>query len=176
MSERLLLIDVDKCVGCYACEIACKQEHSLPLESRWCRVIQVGPRKHGSDLHLDFVPCLCIHCDDPICAYFCPVGAITKKQGGAVMIDEAKCNGCQLCLEGCPYGAISFDKDKKTAGKCDLCADRVKGELEPACVQHCIGGALMFVTEEEQAQITRGVHTARNGKVCYASGKWKLSI
>ncbi|UCG65918.1 MAG: 4Fe-4S binding protein [Deltaproteobacteria bacterium] len=176
MSERLLLIDVDKCVGCYACEIACKQEHHLPLEPRWCTVIPIGPRKLGEKLHLDFVPALCIHCDDPLCSYFCPVDAISKRQDGIVVIDEDECTGCRLCVYGCPYGAIYFDHERKIAGKCSLCVSRIDDGLEPSCVQHCIGGALLFVTEEELGQITEGMHTARDGKVCYTSSKWKLPL
>lgn len=174
MSEKLLLIDIDKCVGCYACEIACKEEHNLPLESRWCRVVTIGPRKAGDGLHMDIVPIMCIHCDDPICAYFCPVGAIEKRQDGIVIIDEDKCNGCKLCLDGCPYGAIYFNKEKKVAEKCNLCVGRTDDGLEPSCVQHCIGGALEFVTPEELEDITKGVHKVRMGRVCYSSSKWKL--
>ena len=176
MSEKLLLIDIDKCVGCYACEIACKEEHDLPLESRWCRVIAIGPRKLGEELHLDIAPTVCIQCDDPTCSHFCPVGAIKKRQDGIVVIDENECNGCKLCLYGCPYGAIYFNQEKKVAEKCTLCVSRTDDCLEPSCVQHCIGGALEFVSERELEQITKGVHTARNGKVCYTSSKWKLSI
>lgn len=176
MSEKLLLVDVDKCIGCYACEIACKQEHDLPLESRWCQVTRIGPRKLAGDLHLDMVPTMCLHCDDPPCANFCPQGAISKRADGIVAIDEAKCNGCQLCVYGCPYGAIYFNQEKKTAGKCSLCVSRVDDELEPSCVQHCIGGALMFVSEKELNQITRGMHIARCGKVWYTSSKWQLSL
>ena len=93
-----------------------------------------------------------------------------------VKIDEDKCNGCKLCIYGCPYGAIYFNKEKKVVEKCSLCASRIDDGLEPSCVQHCIGGALLFVTEEELGQITDGMDIARDGKVCYTSSKWKLSL
>ncbi|MFC1929932.1 4Fe-4S dicluster domain-containing protein [Chloroflexota bacterium] len=176
MSEKLLLIDVDRCVGCYACEVACKQENDLPLGPRWCRIIPIGPRELQEELHLDFVPTTCIHCDDPICSYFCPLGAITKREDGIVLIDEDKCNGCGLCVYGCPCGAIYFNQEKKIAGKCSLCVSRIDDGLEPSCVQHCIGRALQFVTEEELDEITRRLHVARTGRVCYASSKWRLSL
>ena len=176
MSEKILLIDVDKCVGCYACEIACKQEHDLQVGPRWCRVISIGPRNVHGSLHLDSVPTICIQCADPACASFCPVGAIGKREDGIVVIDENACTGCKLCEYGCPYGAIYFDEDKKVAGKCTLCLSRIRDGLEPSCVQNCIGGALQFVTEDELDHIIKGMHRARTDRVCYTSSKWKLSL
>ncbi len=173
MTDKLLLIDVDRCVGCYACEVACRQENELPIGERWCRMVPLGPRKVGDRLHLDFVPTLCIHCDTPICSYFCPSGAITKRKDGVVLIDGEACAGCGQCAAGCPYGAISLDRERGVAGKCSLCVGRVDEGLVPSCVQHCIGGALQFVTEQELAAY--GGSIIRGGKTCYTSRKWKLS-
>ncbi len=72
-------------------------------------------------------------------------------------------------------GALYFNTEKNTVGKCSVCADRVTDGLEPSCVQHCIGGALQFVTEAELGEITRGTHVARTGRICYAFSKWKLA-
>jgi Fe-S-cluster-containing dehydrogenase component len=174
MSHKILVINVDRCVGCYACEIACKQENDLPVESTWCRPVSIGPRKVGESLHLDFIPHLCVHCEEPVCAYFCQFGAITKRQDGVVVIDKDQCTGCGLCASGCPYGAICFDEEKQIAGKCSLCATRIDEGLEPSCVQHCLSGALRFVAEDELAQETQGARVVRKGKVCYASTKWNL--
>ena len=176
MSQKLLLIDIDKCVGCYACEIACKQEHDLPLDSRLIRVISVGPRKIGNELHLDIVPALCLQCEDPNCSYFCPTAAIKKTKDGIIVIDEGKCNGCKMCVYGCPYGAIYYNQAKKVAVKCDLCIDRQTNGLEPSCVKHCIGGSLMLIDERGLGQIANATHIVRNGKICYMSNKWRLSL
>jgi formate dehydrogenase iron-sulfur subunit len=92
------------------------------------------------------------------------------------MISEDDCTGCGLCVSGCPYGAIYFDDEKGVAGKCSLCASRIDDGLEPSCVQHCISGALQFLTEDELAETIRGINIARNGKVCYVSSKWKISL
>jgi len=96
-------------------------------------------------------------------------------------IDEAKrcfscnvCNKCKLCISGCPYGTIYWDEEKGVVDKCSLCVERIDDGLEPFCVQHCIGSALQFVTEEEYADITQGQHNVRIGKVCYTSTRWKL--
>ncbi|MFC1985280.1 4Fe-4S dicluster domain-containing protein [Chloroflexota bacterium] len=175
MSDKLLLIDTDKCIRCYACEIACKEESNFSVGPRACRVVTVGPRKVGGELHMDFAPAICVHCDDPFCAYFCPVGAITKRGDGIVVINEEKCNGCGRCIYGCPYGVMWYNPERDVAAKCSLCADRIDDGLEPSCVKHCIGGALQFVTPEELEDITGGLSTVRMGKVYYTSAKWKLS-
>jgi len=176
MTEKTFLIDVDKCVGCYACEIACKQENSLA--SRPIRVVTLGPRKVGrkKELHMDFVPIMCFQCDDFICSHFCPFNAIIKRSDGIVQINNDKCNGCKMCTYGCPYGVIYYNQDKNMVEKCTLCVSRIDLGLEPSCVQHCIGGALQFVTNKELDEISRDKHKVKIGKVCYLSSKWKLSI
>jgi len=134
----------------------------------------IGPRRIGLELHIDFVPTMCFQCDDPVCTYFCPVNSLSKSPGGKVVINEEACTGCRLCVYGCPYGNIFYNATKGVAGKCDRCASRVDHGLEPACVQHCIGGALQFVTQKELAQMTSGEYTLRMGMVYYNSSKWKL--
>ena len=175
MTDKSLLIDLDKCVGCFACEIACKEEHNLPVGPRWIRVYQVGPRTIGDDMHLDMGPVMCLHCVDPPCLHVCQAGAIGRREDGLVVIDPHECIGCEWCVHACPYGAISLHPDLGLAGKCTLCVERTDHGLEPTCVQHCMGGALMWVTPEEEAHITAGMHLAGTGKVKYASSKWALS-
>jgi Fe-S-cluster-containing dehydrogenase component len=174
--KKILLIDIDSCVRCHACEIACRQEHDLTAEtaSCWCRVLTVGPRRVAGKLHMDFIPVVCRQCDDPLCAAICPTGAIRKNDIGLVLIDEAACNGCKLCLYACPYGCISFNEVNRTAGHCDQCRGRTEAGLDPACVQHCIGGALQFVGSEDLEERTSGQHRFLSGRVCYVSSKWKL--
>jgi len=176
MEESVFLIDVDRCVGCYTCEVACKQENDLDLPSRWCVVTRVGPRKIEDEMHMDFVTGVCLHCDEPMCSLLCPLGAINKREDDIVSINEDECNGCGLCVHGCPYGAIYIDQEKRVAGKCSLCVSRIDHGLEPSCVQHCISGALQFVTRAELNKIIHGMNKATRGKVCYVSSKWKLSM
>jgi Fe-S-cluster-containing dehydrogenase component len=176
MDDMIMLIDLDNCVRCYACEVACRQEHGLTVEtaSRWCHVLTIEPRQVSGRLHMDFVPMACFHCDDPLCAAVCPVGAISKKEDGSVAVDENMCTGCKLCVDACPYGLMFFNEVTGYAGHCDLCASRVEAGLEPACVQHCIGGALQFVAQEEAAAMIAGQHALKIGKVFYTSSKWRL--
>ncbi len=173
-----MVVDLDACVRCYSCEIACRQEnaHSFETKSRWCRVQTIPPREAGGELHLDFVPVMCLQCEAPMCADFCPVGAIAKCEDGRVLVDEEKCTGCRQCIAACPYGAMYMNELTRKAGKCNLCASRVQSGIEPNCVQHCIGGALRFVTAAEAQELAQGRHFVQVGRTAYVSSKWKLSF
>lgn len=176
-TEKKMLIILDCCIGCHACEIACRQENNLSYEtgSKWCQVMTIRPRQVQNELHLDFFPTMCVHCDDPLCIQSCPVEAIVKRGDGIVVVDNEKCNGCKLCINACPYGAMFFNEVTGVAGKCNLCLERLDYGIEPSCVQHCIGGALRYATQEDLEETTKGKHTTFIGKVCYASSKWKLA-
>ena len=142
-----LVVDLDRCIGCFTCELACKQEHDLPVGPRWIRVIQDGPNPIPGGLQLDFYPVVCKHCEDPKCAEACPEEAISKRADGTVTIDLALCTGCKNCIDGCPFGLMDFDEETGKASKCDLCVERLKQGLEPSCVAFCPGKALVFQKE-----------------------------
>jgi Fe-S-cluster-containing dehydrogenase component len=142
MGKYSLLVDIEKCVGCQICEVACKQANNLPAGPRLIRVITVGPVMVGGKLRMDFVPMRCMHCGKPTCIDACPTGAITKRTDGIVVIDEATCTGCKLCIEACPFGAIKFNDEKNVAMKCTLCADRLDRGQQPMCVIHCPAQAI----------------------------------
>ena len=175
MEPKNIFVDFEYCVGCRACEVACKQENDLPVGPRWSHVVTVEPRWVKGELCTDFVFTTCFQCAEPVCAYVCPTSAITKRDDGIVVIDEAKCNGCGLCVSACPFGAMYIDPEKNVAWKCSFCIDRIDHGLEPSCVQHCVGSALQYVTPEELLKLTAGKHKARIGMTCYVSEKWKLS-
>ena len=96
------------CLGCQACEIACKQEHDIPVGPRWMRAITVGPEEVGGKLRLSFHHIRCMHCSEPPCIDACPVDAISKRIDGIVLINEELCIGCDACIEACPFGAPQF--------------------------------------------------------------------
>ena len=177
MAEKMMLIDLDQCVRCYACQAACLEEKGDPQTGMQRRQITtLGPRKVQEELQLDFVPSACLHCDDAPCRLFCPTDAIVRRPDGVVLFENERCNGCQLCVFGCPYGVIWFDEERDLAVKCDLCVQRLDYGLEPRCVQHCLGGALLWVAEDDLERLTRGRHRSRVGKTCYVSAKWALSL
>lgn len=140
--EFTLVVNNENCVGCYACEIACKQENNLPVGPRLIRVNTDGPKQIDGKLQLRYKVALCLQCSDAPCQEACPVGAISTRNDGIVVIDEELCNGCQQCVESCPYGVMQFDDAANVARKCDLCTKRLDKGLKPACVavcpSHCI--------------------------------------
>lgn len=177
MADKVMLVDLDRCIGCYGCEVSCKQEHDLPVGPRWIRVVQVGPREVEGEMHLDFVPTLCFHCDDPPCIAACPVeGALLKREDGLVLIDAEKCTQCMECVEACPWGLIQRNEAESTVGKCDLCFERIDGGHLPACAHNCLGGSIEFLDRSEMEHLTEGKHLWNKGLVYYASSKWELKL
>ena len=121
------------CMGCHACEVACKQEHALGVGPRLIKIIENGP---------DFIPVYCHHCAKAPCAEACPVDAISRNDEGIVLIDENACIGCRDCIEACPFNAMQFDEQDETAVKCDLCIERLTDKKQPACISVCPTGCI----------------------------------
>ena len=144
-----LIIDTEDCVGCYACEVACKQEHNLPVGPRLIRVLSDGPEQIDGKPQLRYTVTHCLQCSDPPCRDACPVGAISMREDGITVIDADSCSGCQDCIESCPYGVMQFDEVRKVAQKCDLCADRLDIGLSPACVAACPSHCIYYGDSEE---------------------------
>ena len=142
--KMTLLTDIDLCTGCMACEVACKQEHNLPVGPKWMKVVQVGPKEIGGRLVMDFVPMHCKHCENPPCIEACPVDAISKRNDGIVIFNEELCIGCKECIEACPFGAPQYNPEKGVIQACNLCYERVDQGLTPTCVQNCPTQALVF--------------------------------
>ncbi|MFH1876088.1 MAG: 4Fe-4S dicluster domain-containing protein [Candidatus Omnitrophota bacterium] len=103
-----MVIDVRKCVGCFACTIACKAENVSPPGVVYRRVLDLETGKYPAPKR-DFVPVLCNHCETPPCVAACPVKATTKREDGIVDMDYKKCIGCRACLNACPYGSRQSD-------------------------------------------------------------------
>lgn len=148
--QKALLIDLDRCVGCHACTIACAMEHGDPPGVHRLRIIAVvgGPPANASGPRPDawcwYEPRMCQHCQDPPCVAACPFDALVKREDGVVLVIDENCPGCQACIPACPYGGIAWDPDKNLVFTCDLCHRRVeRGEI-PACVQCCPMDAIMF--------------------------------
>lgn len=138
-----MLINLDRCIGCYACQVTCKAEYDLPFGTSRCRVetIQSGnyPR-----LKKFFLPRLCNQCDHAPCIETCEQDALFKNRYGIVQINSEGCTGCQMCSQKCPYNAIEIDPFSGRMQKCDFCFDRITKGESPVCVQSCMGKAMIF--------------------------------
>ena len=154
-----MVIDLNLCIGCYACVSACKAENATPPGVFWCRVLE---KEEGNlpSFKRTFLSLPCMHCEEPPCRDICPTGATVKQEDGIVSIDYDVCIGCRACMMACPYGARFYwgkPKDtmyfpenptpyeqagvqkyqRATVQKCDFCAGRLEQGLEPACVLTC---------------------------------------
>ena len=150
MSKRYgLVIDLDRCLGCQTCRIACKVENSLNTGSG-IRVDTIGgayqdtPSGTYPNLSMSYLPVPCMHCSDPPCIDSCPEEAIYKRQDGIVLVDEDKCTGCQLCIPACPYDALTYDDQRDVIVKCTLCHHRIDKGMKPFCVSLCEDGSIFF--------------------------------
>ena len=87
MSRYCIAVDLDKCIGCYGCEVGCKNENNIALGERWNRVIQVGPTGTFPDLEQYFLPVMCQQCENSPCTHVCPTGASYRNEDGVVLVD-----------------------------------------------------------------------------------------
>lgn len=168
-----ILIDLDRCQGCMACEVACKQENDLPVGPRLKQVLTLGPEKIGKKLVMEYLPVMCMHCENPPCADVCPSGAILKNAYGVTLVNEKKChdtdkNDCKkACIAACPYPVPpQYVPERDVVQTCNMCMQRVSKGEQPSCVKHCITQCLHFGTEAELKKMIQ----ARGGKTITVGG------
>jgi tetrathionate reductase subunit B len=145
MARYGMAIDLDRCVGCGACVLACETEWETPPGTPrrdWVEEIPTVGRFPMVERSV-YVG-LCNHCDRPTCLPACPTGATYRDAAGRVLVDEALCIGCGYCVTACPYGARFFNPVKRKVDKCTFCAPLVDRGHPPACVRTCITNARIF--------------------------------
>ena len=160
--------DSTLCIGCKACEVACKEWNEVPADGfQWSglsydNTLALG---HSTWRHVKFVenaPAIgsggnapehmawqfssdvCKHCDNAGCLEACPTGSIVRTEFGGVYVQPDICNGCGYCVVTCPFGVIDRRPDDGRAFKCTFCYDRQKAGLEPACAKACPTGSILF--------------------------------
>ena len=149
MTHYGIVTDLDRCVGCLACSVACKAVNGVPVGQFWNKTLRVGPnpKTEGGqwpDVDLYFLTVQCQHCKNPACVQVCPTEASHIAPDGTVQIDKAKCIGCQFCAMACPYGVRYLNEEERVVEKCTLCEQQIaQGEL-PQCVSQCGGLARFF--------------------------------
>lgn len=168
-----IVVDVRRCIGCKACQVACKGWNKLPAEKteiskdgeytnpkyfsaitwkvvHFKEIGEYDNTKPGTGgLKWRMLADNCKHCLQPSCVSVCPSGALWKRSDGPVLYDVNRCIGCGYCEMACPWGIPRFDEELHSIRKCTMCHDRIDQGLEPACVATCPTDALQFMTLEE---------------------------
>ena len=146
-------VDVDRCSGCKACAMACKDKNNVPVGMKLRKVIDYGggtwEEVDGACVQTNVftysVSLSCNHCADPACVKVCPTQAMTKDpETGIVSNRHDICIGCGSCRMACPYDAPRINPDLGYTYKCNMCADLVAEGKNPACVDACIMRCLHF--------------------------------
>jgi len=144
VSEKFVVCNSDKCLGCGICEFVCSATKDKSLNPSFSRIRQVNFEPIGS------MAIACLLCEEPSCVAVCSRDALLKDEKGVIRVDEYKCNGCGWCIRACEFGAITLHPTKKAVMTCDLC------DGDPECVKHCpFEDALTYATIEEVAHKLR---------------------
>ncbi len=186
-----VVVDIDKCIGCRACQIACQAWNGRKaVETTFSTVFANPPDLTADAWKVVFyyeseaqvtlnipegsfsfqqvqwtpLPFQCMHCYDPPCARACPVGAIKVTPEGAVVIRAEECIGCGYCQTACPFNVPRRGSNGKFY-KCTLCVDRIQNGLKPACVEVCPTGVFTFTTINDAVKIAREAQA--QGKAVY---------
>jgi formate dehydrogenase iron-sulfur subunit len=158
--------DTSVCIGCKACEVACKEWNQLPSENRGFladSLDNTGKLDGQTWRHVKFIDNVpdetmsagqgkafllmsdvCKHCQHASCMEVCPTGAIIRTEFDTVFIQHDVCNGCRMCIAACPYDVIEIDPNQDVARKCTLCYDRLQGGMQPACAKACPTESIQF--------------------------------
>jgi formate dehydrogenase iron-sulfur subunit len=160
--------DVTLCIGCKACEVACKQWNELPSDgyalsgnsydntgrlssSTWRHVafVEQMDRVNPTDSRWMMMSDVCKHCTNAGCMEACPTGAIIRNEFDDVYVQPDICNGCGYCVPSCPFGVVAVNHSSGVAQKCTLCYDRQKDGMEPACAKACPTDSIVFGNVDE---------------------------
>ena len=162
--------DTTVCIGCKACEVACKEWNNLPADNigltgqsydntgalsanTWRHVAFVeqrgecgvrGEEQRPFQSGWLMMSDVCKHCHNAPCLEACPTGSLFKTEFDTVVVQQDICNGCGYCVPSCPFGVIDVSTIDGKAHKCTLCYDRLKGGLEPACAKSCPTDSIQF--------------------------------
>jgi formate dehydrogenase iron-sulfur subunit len=192
--------DSSICIGCKACEVACKEWNGVPVTdirflnssydntgalgaNTWRHVAFIEKRTPDGGLAWLMNSDVCKHCHEAACLDVCPTGAIFRTEFETVVIQPDVCNGCGYCIPACPFGVIErregvagHPETNGVAQKCTLCYDRLKIGHEPACAQACPTRSIQFGRQDElreraQRRVDQLHAEGRTGARLYLAGE-----
>lgn len=135
-NQRAFYFEQQYCVGCRACEIACKVKNKIDLGVHWRTVDSFETTVNGRQVER-FLTHACMHCKEPQCMKVCPTNSYSKREDGIVIHNKETCVGCGYCIYACPYNAPQMNPKTKKVEKCHMCYDLIDKGEEPACVRGC---------------------------------------
>jgi formate dehydrogenase iron-sulfur subunit len=168
MAVTGFLTDSTLCIGCKACEVACKEWNDVPDDGfvwsglsydntlalghstyRHVKFVEREPKagcggNSSEQMTWEFSSDVCKHCENAGCLEACPTGSIVRTEFGSVFVQPDICNGCGYCVVSCPFGVVDRRPDDGRAFKCTFCYDRQKAGAEPACAKACPTGSILF--------------------------------
>jgi carbon-monoxide dehydrogenase iron sulfur subunit len=147
--DKVIIVDIEKCLACKSCEIACALAHSRSGVLEQAVAESPKPQRMVTvELAGEFaVPIQCRHCEAAPCIEICPTGAIQRfDEQAPVIVDADLCIGCKLCMLICPFGVLQIGAEGRAVIKCDMCYERLKEGKLPECVEACPTGALKLVS------------------------------
>jgi formate dehydrogenase iron-sulfur subunit len=178
--------DTSICIGCKACEVACKEWNQVPEDGlrftgwsydntvglgadTWRHVAFIEQQVPDADMRWLMSSDVCKHCTEAACLDVCPTGSLFRTEFDTVVVQEDICNGCGYCIPACPYGVIDQRQGDGRAWKCTLCYDRLSVGSDPACAQACPTESIQFgPLDELRARAARRVEVLRERGVADA--------
>ncbi|MBZ4687047.1 MAG: 4Fe-4S ferredoxin, iron-sulpur binding protein [Clostridiales bacterium] len=136
------IIDLNKCIGCKGCEMACHNENCLD-DIHYRKIVTLA--EHPKNF-FGFLSMACNHCRNPACIKVCPKGCFKKRKDGIVLHTNSNCSGCESCIGACPFRVPQINPQTGKVEKCNFCFKRIDQGLKPACVEACIPEAL-YITD-----------------------------
>lgn len=158
MAKQLgFCVEQNMCMGCKACQVACKDRSDLEVGQLWRKVTEVEGGSYEEDgnalrhnVFSFWTTMSCNHCENPVCVEACPTGAMyEREEDGIVLVNKEECIGCGACAQACPYDAPVLIEEEKKMGKCDFCVDLIIQGKDPVCVGSCPVRALHYGEIEE---------------------------
>lgn len=145
MARYGMLINTKKCVGCYACRVACQMVNGLESDEAFIKFDEMEQGVYPN-VYAEVVPVQCMHCEDAPCEAVCPTHATYTTDSGVVLVDEERCIGCKYCMAACPYQVRVHNEKTGTVDKCRFCtvSAETTGTKMCSCVEACLTGARMF--------------------------------